>query len=277
MMKAHANAIAAVVAVVLLTAAPALAAPHPKRAVVVLEHRAGSPDLPAVEQRVAGILRKKTSLSIIDAEDARRRYGRNLDRKVGTCAGEAQCVAEIGKKLEASEVVLVGVSQFGDVILTLQRIDVDRGKVITRVAEAMAQGREPDDAELLRYLQRVMPKSDFLRFGVIRINADVDGATVAIDGKERGKTPIEPIKVRASATYAIRLDKAGYVPFRAEVFVPPDAEVKVDPTLARQGSDAWYKRWWVLTLAGTVAAGAVTAVVLTRQTSDDIPVVIRPF
>jgi hypothetical protein len=264
-------------AVAMLSAAPVLAEPHPKRAVVVLEYRAGSPDLPAVDQRVAGILRKKTSLSVIDAEDARRRYGRNLDRKVGTCAGEAQCIAEIGQKLEASEVVLVGVSQFGDVILTLQRIDVTRGKVITRVAEAMPQGREPDDAELLRYLQRVLPKSDFLRFGVIRIDADVHGARVAIDGKERGKTPIEPIKVRAPATYAIRLDKAGYVPFRAEVFVPPDAEVKVDPTLARQGSDAWYKRWWVLALAGTVAAGGVTAVVLTRQTSDDIPVVIRPF
>jgi hypothetical protein len=276
MKQLYANVIAAVMAAAVLTAAPALAAPHPKRSVVVLEYRAGSPDLPAVDQRVAGILRKKTSLSIIDAEDARRRYGRNLDRKVGTCAGESQCIAEIGQKLGAREVVLVGVSEFGDVILTLQRIDVDRGKVITRVAEAMPQGREPGDAELLRYLQRVLPKSDFLRFGVIRINADVDGATVAVGGKERGKTPIEPIKVRAPATYAIRLDKAGYVPFRAEVFVPPDAEVKVDPTLSRQGSDAWYKRWWVLALAGTVTAGAVTAVVLTRN-SEDIPVVIGPF
>jgi hypothetical protein len=264
------------VAVTIATMTAALAAPHPKRAVAVLEYRSGSPALPQVDQRVAGILRKKTSLSVIDVEDARRRYGRNLDRNVVDCAGDAACIADIGKKLEAREVVLVGISQFGDVILTLQRIDVDRGKVITRVAEAMAPDRQPGDTELLRYLQRVLPKSDFLRFGVIRINADIDGAIVAIGGKERGKTPIEPVKVRAPATYAIRLDKPGYVPFRAEVFVPPDAEVKVDPTLARQSDDAWYKRWWVLAAAGTVAAGAVTAVVLTRDSSNQVPVVIRP-
>lgn len=260
----------------MMTAAPAVAAPHPRRAVAVLEYRSGSPALPEVDQRVAKILRKKTSISVIDVEDARRRYGRNLDRNVVECAGEAGCIAKIGKKLEAREVVLVGISEFGDVILTLQRIDVDSGKVITRVAEAMAPDRAPDDAELLRHLQRVLPKSDFLRFGVIRIDANIDGAIVAIGGKERGKTPIEPVRVRAPATYAIRLDKAGYVPFRAEVFVPPDAEVKVDPTLARQSNDAWYKRWWVLAITGTVAAGAVTAVVLTRDSSNQVPVVIRP-
>jgi hypothetical protein len=263
----------------LMAASPstAEAGPDPKRGVAVLEYRAGSPALAAVDRRVAAILRKKTSLGVIDAEDARRRYGRNLDRKVVQCSGDAGCIAKIGKKLGAAEVVLIGVSQFGDVILTLQRIDVAGGRVVMRVAEAMAQGAEPGDAELVRYLQRVLPKSDFLRFGVIRIDANIAGAAVVIGGKQRGTTPLAPVRVKAPASYDILLKKSGYLPFRATVAVPPDAEVKVEPVLAVKSRDAWYKRWWVLAIAGAAVAGAAAAVVMTRDADNDLPVVIQPF
>lgn len=252
-------------------------APHPKRKIAVLEYRAGSSVLPRVDERVAGILRKKTSLTVIDGDDARRRYGGHLDRKIVGCAGDTACIAGIGQALGASEVVLVGISQFGDVILTLQRIDVGKRRVLMRVAEALSQGAEPDDDDLLRYLQRVLPRSDFLRFGMIRIHANVKGATVVIGDRERGRTPVEPVRVKAPATYDIRLTKPGYVPFRASVAVPPDAEVQVEPVLSLEVDNAWYKRWWVLALAGTVTAGAVTTVILTRDTSSDVPVTIEPF
>ena len=280
-MSARACLLAALVAT--LCAAPAAGAgeptgdPDPRRSLAVLEYRAGSPALPAVDGRIVTLLRAKTSLAVVDAVEGRQRFGARLARRVADCAGEAACIARIGKKLGVSEVLLVGVSQFGDVILTLQRIDVAQVAVRARIAEALAPGREPDDAELLRWVRRVMPKADFLRWGVIRISANIAGAAVVIGEKTRGRTPIEPVRLPAPATYDIHLEKSGYVSFRASVEVPPDAVVRVDPVLTLKSRDAWYKRWWVLAIAGTVAAGAVTAAVLARDSPDDVPVVIQPF
>ena len=250
--------------------------PDGRRSVAVLEYRSGSSALSNVGPRLAKILRKKTSLQVIDVEDARRQRGRDLDRKVAGCAGRARCIARIGKKLGAVEVLLIGVSRFGDEIITLQRIDVAERSVLTRIADALAQGAEPDNAALLGYLRQVLPKSDFLRYGTIVIESRMEGATVAVNGLIRGATPIEPLRVRAPAHYTIRISKAGYMPFDASVDVPPDGVVRVQTPLIQQRRDnPWYRRWWVLAIAGTAIAGTVTAVTLTRDAPNDLPVTIR--
>ncbi len=260
--------------VALLAGTASAQSPNPKRRVAVLEFRAGSAELPNVHQQMADILRRATSLDVVDVTAARRIYGDDLDKDIVTCAGNARCVARLGAKLKASEVLLVGVSEFGDVILTLQRIRTRGGKVEARIAEAMAPGGNPDDKAVRAYLERVMPESDFLRYGKIRLQANVVGAKVDIDGKARGLTPLDPIKVPAPATYLIKVTKPGYVPFRVRVHVPPDAGVDVQTTLTpRGGEQAWYKKWWVAAIAGTVVVGAATATVMaTRGTPNDVPV-----
>ncbi|MCE9572315.1 MAG: PEGA domain-containing protein [Deltaproteobacteria bacterium] len=264
--------LAAAIAVALI-AAPAAADPNPKRPVAVLEYRSGSSALAGVDSRLAAILRKRTSLQIIDADNARALIPR-LDADVVACAGEGACVARIGAKLKVREVLLVGVSEFGDVILTLQRIDVTDRKVAGRLAEAVAENASPSDDDLAGYLQRVMPRSDFLRFGIIRIDANLRGAEVIVGGEKRGTTPVDAIKVQAPATYDIRLTKAGFTPFRASVAVPPDGEVRVKAELTRKGGGgAWYGRWWVATLAGAVVLGAVgTGVWYSTREPTEVPV-----
>ena len=54
------------------------------------------------------------------------------------CAGDAVCIGAIGARLGTDEVLLVGVSELGDVIFTLQRIKSGDGTVDGRVAEALA-------------------------------------------------------------------------------------------------------------------------------------------
>ncbi len=261
-------------AVAALSLAPRLAIADVgvKRRVAVLEFRSGSEALPSIGERAAAILRKKTSLDVLDGNDSRTLFGAKLDKVVVDCAGEPGCIAGIGRKLEADEVLLVGIAEFGDTILTLQRIEATRGGVEARIAEALGEDTKADDEALEGFLRRVMPRDDFLRYGVIRINASVSGASVKISGKRRGVTPLPPIKLPAPATYRIDVSKRGYIDFSATVAVPPDAEVQVRPVLGRD-DDAWYTRWWVLAIAGTVVAGGVTAAVLvTRDSPDDVPV-----
>ncbi len=275
-MKTTVMALAAVAAAMatLAVSAPAAADSDPRRRVAVLEYRAGSKAMPELDDRFAKILAAGTSLDVVDAVEARKRYGSGLDAAVVGCGGEAACVAKLGSRIGAQEILLVGISELGDVILTLQRIDVKKRAVSERIAEALAVDAAPDDSALRRYLERVMPKSDFIRYGVIHIDANLSGAAVEVGGEKRGLTPVPALRLRAPASYEIRVSKDGFVPFRAQVAVPPEGEVRVEAELSRRSSNPrWYQRWWVPVVAGVVVAGAAAgSYVLLTEDPDSVPV-----
>ncbi|HET7500556.1 MAG TPA: PEGA domain-containing protein [Kofleriaceae bacterium] len=264
--------LAGLVGLVILAALPprAHAEPDPRRKLAVLEYRAGSSALPGVSARVVATLAQRTSLQVLGQDQARALYGDHLDQVLVKCAGEAACIARIGQKIGAAEVILVGISELGDVILTMQRIEVAARAVASRVADSLAAGASPSEPQIAEYLTRLLPPSDFLRFGVIDIVANLPGAAVTVSGEPRGITPIEALKLRAPASYEIRVDKPGYVPFTTRVALPPDGEVKVEAQLLRRGAEAaWYQHWYVLAAASLVVAGAGgTAIYFgTRDTS----------
>jgi hypothetical protein len=257
------------IAAITAAAARAGADPDPRRKVSVLEYRAGSSALPGIARRLVATLSHQTSLVVIGQDQTRAMYGDPLDQVLVKCAGEATCVAKIGQKAGVAEVILIGVSELGDVILTMQRIDVARREVTGRVADSLAAGSAPSDAAISGYVQRLLPPSDFLRFGVIDIVANLAGAAVSVGGQPRGVTPVEALVLPAPASYDIRVEKTGYVPFTTRVALPPDAEIKVEAQLSRRGGDAaWYQHWYVLAAAGVVVAGATgTAIYVGTRSS----------
>lgn len=263
------------IAAVIAAAPRASADPDPRRKISVLEYRAGSSALPGVAARIAATLSHRTSLGVLGQDQTRAIYGDQLDRALVKCAGEAGCVAKIGQRVGAAEVLLVGVSELGDVILTMQRIDVAGRDVTGRIADSLAAGSAPTDAQLLGYVDRLLPPSDFLRFGVIDIVANLSGAAVTIGGAARGLTPIEALHLPAPASYDIRVEKSGYLPFSTRVALPPDGEIKVEAELvwARRGAAAWYQHWYVVAAAGAIVAGAggTALYFATRSTSAASP------
>jgi hypothetical protein len=259
--------------VAIAAAAPrAQADPDPRRKVSVLEYRAGSSQLPGIAGRVVTTLSRQTSITVLGQDQTRALYGDHLDQVLVRCAGEAACVARIGQKVGAAEVILVGISELGDVILTMQRIDVASHEVTGRIADSLAARSVPSDAQISSYVNRLLPPSDFLRFGVIDIVANLAGAAVTVGGQPRGVTPVAALKLPAPASYDIRIEKLGYVPFTTRIALPPDGEIKVEAELSRRGGEAaWYQRWYVLAAAGVVVAGAGgTAIYFaTRDTPGD--------
>ncbi len=250
----------------------ASADPDPKRKVAIVEYRAGSSGLPGIAARVATSLGKQTSLGVIGPEQTRALYGDNLEQVLVKCAGEADCVAKIGQKVGAAEVILVGVSELGDVILTMQRIDVTSKAISGRVADSIAAGAQPAEPQLDAYLTRLLPPGDFLRYGVIDVVASEAGASVTVGGQHRGLTPIQPLRLRAPAAYEIKVEKQGFVPFTTSVQLPPDSELKVRAPLQRPGKNAWYTRWYVLAGMGIVVAGAAGGAIYlaTNEASDRV-------
>lgn len=268
------TAILVAVALVASLGGRAHADPDPKRKVIVLEYRSGSSALPGLARRVVETMGKLTSLQLLGPDQTRAVYGDQLDQAVARCEGDAACIAAIGAKVGAVDVLLVGVSELGDVILTVQRIQTDKQEAVTRIADSFAPGTVPSDDQINGYLARLLAPTDFVRYGVIDIVANYAGAAVTIGGQSRGVTPIQPLKLPAPATYDIRVEKQGYVPFTTRVALPPDGEVKVEAALSRRGTTHWYQRWYVLAGAGVLVAGAAgTAIYFgTRAENDRVPV-----
>ncbi len=253
----------ALVAVCLLTAAGARADVHPS--VAVLEYRAGARGATDIGERLAGLLAQNAAFSIVGPKEARRRLGAHVDAEVAHCAGEPSCLARIGAQLDAGEVLIIGVSQLGDVVLALSRIDVKNPTPKLRLAESLAPNTEPSDADLLGWLRQLYPPEAFRRFGAIRIKSDVDGAEVRVNGEPHGKTPLaDALSLRAPASYQIELDRHGYQPFAARIDLLPDVTVEVRASLASAagGPVVWYKRWYVWAIVGgaLAATGAGLAI-----------------
>jgi hypothetical protein len=266
--------VAAIFAIVCSLVAAAHAEVNPHRKVVVIEYRAGSSALPKVVGQLVAEMTRQTSLQVLGPDQTKTLYGEQLDQAIVKCGGEAECVAKIGAKVGAAEVVLVGISELGDVILTMQRIDVRTHNVSARIADSLAGDAAPTEDQLGYYLTKLLPPSDFLRFGIIAITSNEAGAAVTVGGEKRGVTPIEPLKLRAPAKYPIRIDKPGFVPFTTTVQLPPDSELKVDAELSRRGAGShWYEKWYVyaggVVVLGLVGGGVYFA---TREPPDSVGV-----
>ncbi len=262
------------VAIVCALCASARAEVDPKRKVVVIEYRAGSAALPNVVDQLVSEMSRQTSLRVLGPVQTKALYGEQLDQAIVKCGGEAECVAKIGAKVGAAEVVLVGISELGDVILTMQRIDVRTRTVSARIADSLAASASPSADQLGYYLVKLLPPADFLRFGVIAITANVTGAAVRVGDKERGVTPISPLKLHAPATYPIRIEKEGFVPFTTTVQLPPDSELKVDAELSRRGGAThWYEKWYVYAgIVGVLGIAGGSIYFATREPPDSVPV-----
>jgi len=265
------------IALTALTTLPAAAGAQ-ARSVAVLEFRAGSSGAQGVAQELADQLGRLTSNRVVSPRDARRSIGPSLDATVAQCAGDPACVAELGKALGCDEVILVGVSQLGDIILAVQRIDVGQGKVLARLADSIRPGRRVSSTAAAAYLRRLLPPEQFRRFGLVVVRTGAPGDKVFVDGKLRGRTPLAPLRVAAPGKIELRVSRGGHQDFVVKLDIVPDARVEVTPTMTSTGeATRWYQRWWVWAIVGgAVAAGAITVVAVAASDGPDrVPAVVR--
>jgi hypothetical protein len=71
------------------------------------------------------------------------------------------------------------------------------------------------------------------KVGALVVNANVGGAVVVVDGKERGRTPLPAPVLVSSGTRTVRVWKEGYVPLYAKPIIAGDRTVTLEATLVR--------------------------------------------
>ncbi len=240
--------------------------PDQGRTVAVLEYRSGVSAARDISTRMTKLLAKKTGLNVIGPTDARQELGSGVDAQVARCEGKPRCIARIGRRLHAREVILIGLTQLGNIIIDLARIDSRSGRILSRIALTQPSDERISSDRLLGALRQLLPREDFIQHGAIRVHCNLAGARVRIGGKDRGKTPLlGSVRVLAPAKYRIEVRKKGYASFVAAFFVPPKATITVKANLVPLGAAKGppvYKKWWFWTALGGGAAALITGAVV---------------
>jgi tetratricopeptide (TPR) repeat protein len=115
--------------------------------------------------------------------------------------------------------------------------------------------------------------------GSVTLHGAVDGSAITVDGVAAGTTPLQGALVINPGRRTLVLSHERYVTFKKALDVPvggtltveveqPEA-VKLVPVASGHGDTPVYKKWWLWTAVGgaVVAAGVITAVVLTQSPS----------
>jgi hypothetical protein len=104
--------------------------------------------------------------------------------------------------------------------------------------------------------------------GIVRIGANVEGATVKVDGKVEGVTPFDKDIPAGARTIIIShpdyKDEVRTLTLRATEVVNLDVvlqSLKDEPVAGGSGPE-FYETWWFWTLIGVAGAGAATAAVV---------------
>ncbi|MCA9677740.1 MAG: PEGA domain-containing protein [Kofleriaceae bacterium] len=215
------------------------------------------------------------------------------DRKLRDCTGEDKCLTSIGQKIGVDVMVTGQIAALGDsYILNIKAVDVKTGKQLRRIATDPLRGSPDELIEAVRVAAYSLLAPEQL-YGSIVVLSDMVGATVTLDGKVVGKTPLtKPLTRQVLGDHTLRVEADGYLPFeepvevhfqkssRVVVRLAAEAAV-VDPgdgapkVVVRGAPHPWYTSKWTYIGAG-VAALTLGAIIGWGLGKDDVVSCIPP-
>src|SRR5262249_38582783 len=102
-------------------------------------------------------------------------------------------------------------------VVNLKLVDVDSKAEVRRISEPL-RGNPDELIERVRVAAYRLAAPHLLK-GSLSILSDVQGATVMLDGRVVGETPLKTIPNLEIGTHKLRLDADGYTPFAGDVEV----------------------------------------------------------
>nr|HEX4312320.1 PEGA domain-containing protein [Kofleriaceae bacterium] len=201
---------------------------------------------------------------------SRRDMDHALPADLQACSGDDKCLIAIGKKLGVGTVVAGTVATLGDAyILDIKAIDVATGKP-KRIQSDPLRGTADDLIEGVRVAAYRLLAPQQLH-GAIRVQSDLVGAEVQLDGKSVGKSPLGNQGVVANqelGVHKIHVAAPGYDPFDADVevhfqkvatvdvhLIPSKVVIGTGVVVHAEKRHLYTKPWFVAAVA-VVAIGA---------------------
>lgn len=173
------------------------------------------------------------------------------------------CYAEIALALGAELMIEGSVTKLGDsVTMTASLIDATDAEVAAR-ASLEWNGPAAGLADVARALaQRLMVKEHQRKPGVLRLTAETPGASVTVDGRPAGIAPVGQVEGLDVGVHLLTAEAPDYLPLSRPFVVQHGRDTVLDVGLEAPESKPVYAKWWFWVIAGGVAAGATTGIVL---------------
>ncbi|MDQ3338043.1 MAG: PEGA domain-containing protein [Myxococcota bacterium] len=175
---------------------------------------------PELVQRLEALFRMELDRLAKKSLPTRREMDRVVTAAEQNCTGEDKCLGAIGKKLGVDVVVTGTVGAMGpNYVLTIKAVDAKTSTSIRRIESEPLRGSPDELIEGVRVAAYRLLAPDQLH-GSVQVQSDLVGASVQLDGKPIGKTPLANLGVIPKQTlgkHRLRVEASGYSPFEEEV------------------------------------------------------------
>lgn len=183
------------------------------------------------------------------------------------------CYAEISMALGAERMIEGSVHRLGSALsFRASLIDSSKAEVAARASLEWRgpPGGVPDAARALAQL--LMIPEEQRRPGALLLAAETPGATVTIDGRIAGASPVARIEGLSIGVHQVVAEMEGYEPFQADVVILHGADTHVGASLEPEASlvEAWWF-WTIIAGAAVAVAGTATGIALGRRSEDEPP------
>ncbi|MCC6876628.1 MAG: PEGA domain-containing protein, partial [Sandaracinaceae bacterium] len=163
--------------------------------------------------------------SIAHAQDARRRAAEHFDRGLAFYQ-EGRYDAALAEFSRAHQL-----APASPTLYNLARVHAALGHAVEAAAAYEEYLRDTDlDARRRREAERALEEQR-ARIGALRLQTDVDGATVNVDGTDVGTTPLQAPLPLSAGTHALELRASGYETVRLSISVAGREELVMELTM----------------------------------------------
>jgi hypothetical protein len=195
-------------------------------------------------------------------------------RRIVGCSDDQACLSEAAGALDAEQ-LLSGTLTILErtALVTVRLIDASRGRTLARTSATLLDATQKELVDAARRLaHEVVTGKRLDTSGRLSVSVDRRGASVTLDGKEIGPSPVPEALRVLEGPHALVVQKDGYVRWSSTVAVPAGADVPVEVQLVPVrllGEQARSRLWtWGWVSAGVAVAATGGGIVFGRMAGD---------
>ena len=212
-------------------------------------------------------------LQVLSQGDISAMLGLEKTRQMLGCTDDQGCMAELAGALDSDRLLSGSLTILERTsLLTVKMLDVKKSRTLARVTATLLDATERELVDAARRLGHEAATGEKLdTTGLVRVAVDRRGATVTLDGRSLGESPLKEAQRVLEGPHSITVQKDGYVRWSTTVMVPAGQTVPVTVELVPVqllGEAARSRLWtWGWVSAGVAVAASGSGIYFGAQAS----------
>jgi hypothetical protein len=211
---------------------------------------------------------------VLSQGDIAALLGHEKTRQMMGCSEDQGCLVELAGALDSDRLLAGSLTILERTsLLSVRLLDVRKSRTLARVNATLLDATERELVDAARRLAHEAVTGERLdTTGVIRLSIDRPGATVTLDGRSLGLSPLAEQPRVLEGPHAITVQKSGFVRWSTTVVVAAGQTVPVEVELVPvqlMGEAARSRLWtWGWISAGVAVAATGSAIYFSHQAEE---------